>query len=1080
MKNNEGDQLNSTWTALLRDLQCFEDLDDHLNMLRRRWVIGASDWLAGNNNSKQNQKELLGYSDDEWEYIWATMMEDGAWAVPSLKDTSGNWLKDNCAPEMMIQYIAHDLRCHIVVFDLPLNTVQFCSANHLKDDNVVFNSPLLIYSTGSHFQSVFPKSHEFFIQYADNLEEENTGPNVSKHIPNKKEESIKDATHSDSHKSIPILPMSSSSNISNVEIKESFNKVKSISPSQRKKGKKIVEECSGNIPVGMSKPTTTEKKSEFDRKKMFYNSTSSISTSESKKIINSAKELDEDNKDSSNKLTDSNRGEKEKEEQSNFITVSKKNKLLANQSPAEDLSLKQQPASNKIKISNRYDYFSSEAENKESNTCTDGKCEISLHELKKIKNKTQLQKTLFDRLRKREARKRKTQEQKELDNQINQTRMSQKRNTRTQEEKKKENYKSQIRMSQKRNNQTQEEKERENVKDQTRERLKRKNQSHEEINIENIKDQRRMSQKRNNQTQEEKNIENIKDRSRKRQKRKNQTHEEINIENIKSQIRKSQKRNNQTKEEKNIEKIKDQTRKGQNRKKVKERKTAEERIQCFKQAVQFGPIFPCCCCEQLMFENGVSRFDGKLRKNIEEACSKNDKNLFKKVFGNKLNTKLDISKEYYLKINDKGPHFFVCHTCKIKLAKGRIPSMAAVNGLSLIEIPASKDINLTDLENNLVAQKILFQKIFQLPKSRIAAVKDKLVNIPIQESDIVNTLLSLPRTPMEGGLIEVRLKRKQIYKNYHRQEFINPEKLFRAIKFLKDSGNPFYQSFKNLSDYKKMCESEDPSGFQLLFGEEIKTQEVNSFPIKTRRCSVLFVDDNDQNWEEIMELKDYTNMMERELDEKEEIDYREKDSIRKYQIDYDESICLAENFPEAFYLENKKDLVEIDQISVAPGEGKVPENLLSSENWDALAFPMKHPDGRNNLHHKRDVKLSDQYYFVQRLRNKDERFRSDPSYLFAASSYIEKKQLQRNINVSFLRGKKSKSATQEGNVYNLEDAFSVFDSTSNTPTYWKKAKYEMMAKLDNLGPFQFFFTLSCADKLWEENSQLYWKRGISR
>ena len=26
-----------------------------------------------------------------------------------------------------------------------------------------------------------------------------------------------------------------------------------------------------------------------------------------------------------------------------------------------------------------------------------------------------------------------------------------------------------------------------------------------------------------------------------------------------------------------------------------------------------------------------------------------------------------------------------------------------------------------------------------------------------------------------------------------------------------------------------------------------------------------------------------------------------------------------------------------------------------------------------------------------------------------------------------------------------------------------------MAKLDNLGPFQFFFTLSCADRLWEEN-----------
>ena len=51
----------------------------------------------------------------------------------------------------------------------------------------------------------------------------------------------------------------------------------------------------------------------------------------------------------------------------------------------------------------------------------------------------------------------------------------------------------------------------------------------------------------------------------------------------------------------------------------------------------------------------------------------------------------------------------------------------------------------------------------------------------------------------------------------------------------------------------------------------------------------------------------------------------------------------------------------------------------------------------------------------------------------------------------------------------LEDGFSVFDKVSNTPKYWKTAKYEMLAKLDNLGPFQFFFTLSCADLRWDEN-----------
>ena len=35
--------------------------------------------------------------------------------------------------------------------------------------------------------------------------------------------------------------------------------------------------------------------------------------------------------------------------------------------------------------------------------------------------------------------------------------------------------------------------------------------------------------------------------------------------------------------------------------------------------------------------------------------------------------------------------------------------------------------------------------------------------------------------------------------------------------------------------------------------------------------------------------------------------------------------------------------------------------------------------------------------------------------------------------------------------------------------YWQKRRYEVLAKLEQLGAFQFFFTLSCADKRWDEN-----------
>ena len=92
---------------------------------------------------------------------------------------------------------------------------------------------------------------------------------------------------------------------------------------------------------------------------------------------------------------------------------------------------------------------------------------------------------------------------------------------------------------------------------------------------------------------------------------------------------------------------------------------------------------------------------------------------------------------------------------------------------------------------------------------------------------------------------------------------------------------------------------------------------------------------------------------------------------------------------------------------------------------------------------------------------------------------MEQKQLQRNINISFQRGKKSSTPT--GDIkYSLEDGFSVFDKISNTPTYWKTAKHEMYAKLQNLGPFQFFFTLSAADSRWDENfSSILVNQGIN-
>jgi hypothetical protein len=171
-----------------------------------------------------------------------------------------------------------------------------------------------------------------------------------------------------------------------------------------------------------------------------------------------------------------------------------------------------------------------------------------------------------------------------------------------------------------------------------------------------------------------------------------------------------------------------------------------------------------------MFRDGVKELTEDLENEIMEKSSELYANVFKK--------------KYPISITVDGNEtsiVYICTTCKTSLKKGNMPSMAAANGLELVVV--DENLNLTELENNLIAQRILFQKIFQLPKSRMAACKDKLINIPISEQDVLNTVQSLPRTPNEAGLLEVKLKRKMEYKNVHQQSYIDPKKSMMLLSF---------------------------------------------------------------------------------------------------------------------------------------------------------------------------------------------------------------------------------------------------------------------------------------------------------
>ena len=117
--------------------------------------------------------------------------------------------------------------------------------------------------------------------------------------------------------------------------------------------------------------------------------------------------------------------------------------------------------------------------------------------------------------------------------------------------------------------------------------------------------------------------------------------------------------------------------------------------------------------------------------------------------------------------------------------------------------------NLTDLEQSLIARSLIFMKIHKLPRSGMGCVKDKLVYVPINESDNLNTLNTIIRTPSEAGIlpIKVKVKRKQDFKHSYQEEYISIHKIIESLKLLVKFRHPSYKFLTKemIDSYESAC-----------------------------------------------------------------------------------------------------------------------------------------------------------------------------------------------------------------------------------------------------------------------------------
>ena len=307
---------------------------------------------------------------------------------------------------------------------------------------------------------------------------------------------------------------------------------------------------------------------------------------------------------------------------------------------------------------------------------------------------------------------------------------------------------------------------------------------------------------------------------------------------------------------------------------------------------------------------------------------------------------------------DDSDNAYLCKSCLRFLRKGKFPKMCVKNGLYVDNID-DPNLKLTELENNMIARNIIFQKIHKLPKSRWHGTHDRLVNVPVGPQDVLNTVESLPRTPAEAGLIPivpVNLKRKLEYKNVHLTQLIDPNKIFKYLKFLTTMGHPSYKFYDDWNTYEKRCKAEDPIGAKLVFRDE-ESEIVDMDVYRKVNEKIQDVECGPEKHDEELISFDVENE-EYEKAQNEEEEYVKKDPIRKFQYEYSATTCMTNKFPETD---------SNSPLNFAPAEGKIPRNILKDEDWDINSFPNLHPTGRNKMFQERKVKLTPQQYLVQRL-----------------------------------------------------------------------------------------------------------------
>ena len=251
----------------------------------------------------------------------------------------------------------------------------------------------------------------------------------------------------------------------------------------------------------------------------------------------------------------------------------------------------------------------------------------------------------------------------------------------------------------------------------------------------------------------------------------------------------------------------------------------------------------------------------------------------------------------FISVNDKE---WICHTCLSALRDSKIPKLSVTNGMKWPIKPP--ELNLHQLEERLIALRIPFMQIRELPRGGQYSLKGNVINVPV---DIQPTINCLPRPMDDNFTVAIQLKKKLSYKTVDFKENVRPLRVLTALHWL----------MNNSKLYKNAGIVIDDVWFQEV--TESAEETVREFLGVSREHGM-----ENEKQEEITTKKDSDAPT----------DY---DSDHYSEIDANDHVGNIDTLVDDADIDNKCDKV----FTFAPGEGQHPISLYNDKDAEYLCFP---------------------------------------------------------------------------------------------------------------------------------------------